>query len=86
MKKIFACLLAGLLALSSLSACNNSSTGSNGDGGSADGDNQNTGGTVELEFVQQKREATETFEKVIEEFQAAHSNIVVKQNTVPDAG
>ncbi len=86
MKKIFACLLAGLLALSSLSACNNSSTGSNGDGGSADGDNQNTGGTVELEFVQQKREATETFDKVIEEFQAAHSNIVVKQNTVPDAG
>lgn len=88
MKKIFACLLAGLLALSSLSACNNSSTESSGsgDGGSTAGDDaQGSGETVELEFVQQKREATETFDKVIEEFQAAHSNIVVKQNTVPDA-
>lgn len=89
MKKIFACLLAGLLALSSLSACNNSSTESSGsgDGGSAAGDDAQGGGeTVELEFVQQKREATETFDAVIELFQESHSNIVIKQNTVPDAG
>ena len=57
MKKIFACLLAGLLALSSLSACNNSSTESSGsgDGGSAAGDDAQGGGeTVDLDFVQRE--------------------------------
>ena len=90
MKKILACLIAGLLALSSLSACSGSqSTGdaskpdeSQSQGGEEGGD----GEVVELEFIQQKREAVETFDAVIAKFGESHKNIKVTQNNVADAG
>lgn len=46
----------------------------------------NTGETVTLEFLQQKREATNTFDQIIAAFQEKNPNVIVEQNTVPDAG
>lgn len=40
---------------------------------------------VELEFFQNKREAVETFDKLIEEFEEENPNINIEQNHVPDA-
>ena len=40
---------------------------------------------VEIEFVQVKREAAESYTKVIEAFQEKNPDIVIKQNVVPDA-
>lgn len=40
---------------------------------------------VELEFFTQKREASETFDKIIEAFNESQDEIVVTQNIVPDA-
>lgn len=42
-------------------------------------------GKVEIEFVQVKREAAESYEKVIDAFQKKYPDIVIKQNVVPDA-
>ena len=46
----------------------------------------NDGAKVEIEFLQQKREAVDTFDALIQEFQKQNPNITVTQNTVPDAG
>lgn len=46
----------------------------------------NDGAKVEIEFLQQKREAVDTFDALIQEFQKQNPNIAVTQNTVPDAG
>src|SRR6056297_718175 len=40
---------------------------------------------VELEFFQNKREAVETFDKLIEKFEEENPNINIEQNHVPDA-
>jgi len=40
---------------------------------------------VELEFFQNKREAVETFDKLIKEFEEENPNINIEQNHVPDA-
>lgn len=40
---------------------------------------------IEIEFVQVKREAGDTFNKIIAEFEKTHSNIKIVQNVVPDA-
>lgn len=40
---------------------------------------------VELEFFTQKREASETFDKIIEAFNESQDEIVVTQNIVPDS-
>lgn len=40
---------------------------------------------VELEFFQNKREAVETFDKLIEKFEEENPNIKIEQNNVPDA-
>lgn len=45
----------------------------------------NDGAKVEIEFLQQKREAVDTFDALIQEFQKQNPNITVTQNTVPDA-
>lgn len=83
-KRLLAALLSAMLLTTALAGC--------GDGGSTSGDNSegSNGGTegkkVEIEFFQQKREATESFDKVIKAFQEKNQNITVKQNTVPDSG
>ena len=46
----------------------------------------NDGAKVEIELLQQKREAVDTFDALIQEFQKQNPNITVTQNTVPDAG
>ena len=46
----------------------------------------NDGAKVEIEFLQQKREAVDTFDALIQEFQKQNPNITVTQNTVPDSG
>lgn len=46
----------------------------------------NDGAKVEIEFLQQKREAVDTFDALIQEFQKQNPNITVTQNIVPDAG
>ncbi len=42
-------------------------------------------GDVEIEFFQQKREAVDSFQAVIDAFMEKNSNIKVTQNVVPDA-
>ena len=42
-------------------------------------------GKIELEFFTQKREAADTFDKIIAEFNASQDEIVVTQNIVPDS-
>lgn len=44
-----------------------------------------TGDVVEIEFFQQKREAVDSFNALIEMFQEKNPNIKVTQNVVPDA-
>ena len=46
---------------------------------------EKSSGKVEIEFVQVKREAAESYTKVIEAFQKKNPDIVIKQNVVPDA-
>ncbi|WP_230399360.1 ABC transporter substrate-binding protein [Novisyntrophococcus fermenticellae] len=43
------------------------------------------GDVIEIEFVQGKREAGETYDKVIAAFEAKNPGIKIKQNLVPDA-
>ena len=53
---------------------------------SSDGKSASSGsGKIELEFFTQKREAADTFDKIISEFNASQEEIVVKQNIVPDS-
>lgn len=59
-------------------------------GTSSTAQSQNTtqsasGKDVEIEFVQVKREAADTYTKLINEFSKKHPNIKIKQNVVPDA-
>lgn len=74
MKKVIKPLLAGVLAISLLSACGNSkdSEGS-------------SGGTVKIEFFQNKTEAKATFDKLVAKFNEANPNIKVSQVNPPDA-
>lgn len=46
---------------------------------------EKSSGKVEIEFVQVKREAAESYTKVIEAFEKENPDIVIKQNVVPDA-
>lgn len=45
---------------------------------------EKSSGKVEIEFVQVKREAAESYTKVIEAFEKENPDIVIKQNVVPD--
>ncbi len=74
MKKVIKPFLAGVLAISLLSACGNNG---NSEGAS--------GGKVEIEFFQNKAEAKATFDKLITKFNEANPNIKVTQVNPPDA-
>ena len=75
MKKAIALFMTVSLAAGLLAGC----------GGSGKEDGKDSSGKIELEFFTQKREASETFDKIIEEFNNSQDEIVVTQNIVPDA-
>ncbi|MNO20333.1 Multiple sugar-binding protein precursor [compost metagenome] len=86
MKKIVAPVLAGLLALSMLSACGNGNNGEASNSGTASGNGAaSSGKKVEIEFFQNKTEAKETFDKLVAKFNEANPNIKVTQVNPPDA-
>lgn len=58
-------------------------TGCSGSGAESES-RADASGRTELEFFVQKREAADTFSKIVEEFNNSQSEIVVKQNIVPD--
>ncbi|GIP22868.1 ABC transporter substrate-binding protein [Paenibacillus sp. J22TS3] len=67
-----------LIALSLLSGCgSNDSSGGSGDSAGS--------GKVELQFLQYKPEARDTFDKLIAKFEQANPNIHVIQDNPPDA-
>jgi raffinose/stachyose/melibiose transport system substrate-binding protein len=78
-KTVVSILLTSAVILSAFSGCTSKKTGSGGDV------NDGTEKQVKIEFFQQKREAVETFNKIIAEFEKKYPNIKVEQNTVPDA-
>lgn len=54
--------------------------------GTSDSDeSKKDSGKIELEFFTQKREASETFDKIIDKFNESQDEIVVTQNIVPDS-
>lgn len=78
-KKLTAVLMSAALAAGALAGCGggqDSSKGESGDGGS---------GKIELEFFTQKREAADTFDKIIAQFNESQDEIKVTQNIVPDS-
>ncbi len=79
-KKMIALFISTVLTIGTLAGCSSSGNGSS-DGKSA----SNGSGKIELEFFTQKREAADTFDKIISEFNASQEEIVVKQNIVPDS-
>ncbi len=78
-KKVTALLISAVLATGLLAGCGSSGEGQGGE--SAEG----SSGKIELEFFTQKREAADTFDKIIAEFNASQDEIVVTQNIVPDS-
>lgn len=79
-KKITALLMAAVMAAGLLAGCSSS-----GDGEGSGDAGKSSSGKIELEFFTQKREASETFDKIIESFNESQDEIVVTQNIVPDA-
>lgn len=90
-RKAAAVVLCAAMTASMLGACG--STGSSSSADSASGSSASStaeegssdGKKVEIEFVQVKREASESYDKVIKAFEEKYPNIVIKQNVVPDA-
>ena len=76
-KKILAAVLCMAMTSSLMIGCGESKEESSGGSGSS--------GKVEIEFVQVKREAAESYTKLIEAFEEKYPDIVIKQNVVPDA-
>lgn len=72
MKKAILSVTVGVLAVSMLSACGSNSGGSGG-------------GTVKIEFFQNKTEAKATFDKLVAKFNEANPTIKVTQVNPPDA-
>lgn len=99
-RKLLSGLLACALMVSMLAACDSGAASSTSTASKADTKSTasqaeskteeskatDSGEVVEIEFLQQKREAVESFNKLIAEFEKANPNIKVTQNTVPDAG
>ena len=78
-KKMIALFISTVLTIGTLAGCSSSGNGS------SDGKSASSGsGKIELEFFTQKREAADTFDKIISEFNASQEEIVVKQNIVPE--
>lgn len=76
LKKMTALLMSTVLTAGMLAGCG---------GGSEDEKSGESSGKIELEFFTQKREAADTFDKIITEFNASQDEIVVTQNIVPDS-
>lgn len=97
MKKALSAILVSFLLLTVLAACGgNNSDSKSGDGASASasagnssasGDSAGTdsGKQVELQFLQYKPEARETFDKLIAKFEEKYPNIKIVQDNPPDA-
>lgn len=91
MKKKLLSLLLVLAMMLGAAACSSSEksegTSSNQKSASTSdtADAKDTGKTVEIEFVQVKREAGDTYAKLIEKFNETHPNIKITQNVIPDA-
>lgn len=81
-KQIAAILMSSVFVTGLFAGCG--SSGSGGDGSSKEGAAGGSG-KIELEFFTQKREAADTFDKIIAEFNASQDEIVVTQNIVPDS-
>lgn len=74
-RRVLAALMAAAMAAGLLAGC----SGAGGEEG------KDSSGKIELEFFTQKREASDTFDKIVEEFNNSQDKIVVTQNIVPDA-
>lgn len=74
-KQMAALLMSTVLVPGMLAGC----------GGSGEGKSENSTGKIELEFFTQKREAADTFDKIIDEFNASQDEITITQNIVPDS-
>jgi raffinose/stachyose/melibiose transport system substrate-binding protein len=89
-KKILSLILVTTMALG-LTACSSTEPAENKDSAqevtkTAEAtDTKDTGKTIEIEFVQVKREAGDTYTKLIEKFNETHPNIKITQNVIPDA-
>ena len=84
--KIATCLCAAAMFVTA-GGCGDKS---NEDKGSSKADISASGesskkGTIEIEFVQGKREAGETYDKVIKAFESKNPGIKINQNLVPDS-
>lgn len=58
--------------------------GAGGDEGASSGEGSASSGAVEIEFVNQKREAADTFQAIVDEFNGANPDVHVTLNTTPD--
>jgi raffinose/stachyose/melibiose transport system substrate-binding protein len=83
MRKLGTLLLVGVLLAALTVGCGNNNAG--GGKNAAGGGNAGGGGKVNIEFFQNKSEAKATFDKLIQQFNDANPNIVVKQLNPPDA-
>lgn len=79
-KKILAVILSTAIIGGTFAGCQTSGSGSSEKDTSAQGS-----GKTELEFFIQKKEAVDTFQKVVDDFNQSQDKIVVTQNIVPDS-
>lgn len=77
--KLVSLFMSTVLMAGMLTGCGSSESASNEAGSGS------SSGKIELEFFTQKREAADTFDKIIAEFNASQEEIEVKQNIVPDS-
>lgn len=88
MKKVFTLLLSGILVVTTLSGCGGGTTSlQNTAVTSASADSVNTTGStakVKLDFLQGKPETVESFNAVIEKFEAEHPDIEIEQINLPE--
>lgn len=90
LRKLISIGLAAVISIALLAGCSAEETKT--DSGveetkteTASTENSKTEEKVEIEFFQQKTEAVDTYNKIIEKFQAENPNITVLQNNIPDS-
>lgn len=87
-KRALSLILTAFFLAGNLQGCAN--TASSESGGLSESlpvtqeDGSGTGKTVEIEFVNQKREAADTFQAIVDEFNTANPDVYVTLNTTPD--
>lgn len=100
-KRILSAILAAFMVTAMFAGCNGNEASSASDApessaaskqeeskvedSSSEASVADSGEAVEIEFVQQKREAVDSFDALIKDFQSKNPNITVTQNVVPDA-